>query len=826
MRFPYAARTLRKNPGFTITAVVTLALGIGASTAIFSVVNAVLLRPLPYADPGSLVIVTSDLTARNVNDFQFPAADIKDMRDEGNLFAGLAALQTGKQPVVDDDGHVEEIRAALVTPNLFTLLGTHMTAGRAFTEEDGAPEAPPPGGPAPVVAGVTPAGARVPEMVILSYGYWQRRFGGDRGAIGKFIPLGDVRAQIVGVLAPGFELLMPPRFNIERTPDLYGAARIDFGTASRINVQYRLIGRLKPGVSVGAAQSQMDNIANDLKRRFPIKMTAGLRFRVVPMHQEMVADVQPAILALMGGVTFVLLIACANVANLLLVRTSRRERELAVRAALGGSRTRLVRQMLSEALLLALGGSLLGVGLAALGVRLLVAIGPASLPAIGPVAIDPFVLGFTTVAGLLAAAAFGVIPALRASRPDLVQALRASGRTSELGAGRALRNGVVTTEVALAFVLLVGSGLMLRSFVTLSRSNPGFEPDGVLTFQTQNLRLRTPEERLAFIQLFQQRVSGLPGVTGVTAGLPVPFGGQDANARWGTDVAVNDPSAFQQADLNIVLPGYLRVMRMKLIAGRAFTEADNVPTSTVVLIDRVLAAKAFPGHSAVGKRLYVRYRSNDPEWVDVVGVVEQERRYTPASDGREQIFVTNGQLGHTLAVTWMVRTAGDPARLESSVRSLIAGMDNSVFIGEMKPLSDYVDAARAPTRFALVLIGTFAAIALVLAAVGLYGVLSTIVRQRTAEIGVRMAFGAPKARIFRQMIGEGMRLSVVGVVLGVLSAFALTRAMKSMLVGVAPTDPATFVAIALLFLAIAALSCWLPARRAAALDPANALREE
>ena len=820
--FAYGARSLRKNPGFTITALITLALGIGATTAIFSVVNAVLLRPLPYTDAGRLVVITSDMTARDVNDFPIATGDIKQMRDGGSLFDGIAAVRTFNSPTVNERGETEQIRGALVTTNLFSVLGAHLVAGRDFTDADGTPQ--------PVTLGpngrpVAPTTPPPPPVVILGYGYWQRHFGGERSVVGTVIAVGPARGEVVGIAPPGFELLFPPSFRVERSPDVYLAARIDWATASHINVGFRALGRLKPGVSVSAAQSQMNTVAADLNELVPIKKTAGFRLRVVPMHEEMVAEARPAVLALMGGVTFVLLIACANVANLLLVRTSRRERELAVRAALGGSRSRLMRQMLAESLLLSVGGALLGVGLAELGVKLLVAIGPQDLPTIGRVAIDPIALSFAVGAGVLAAVLFGVLPAWRASRPDIVGVLRSSGRTSELGAGRALRNGVVTAEVALAFVLLVGSGLMLRSFAVLTRADPGFDPTGLLSFQAQRLGGGPPAQGEAFTRLMAERLAGMPGVTGVAAGVPVPFSGGDVTARWGTEVAVNDPAAFREADLGIVTPGYFRVMRTKLLAGRAFTEADNVPKSTSVIVDRALAARAFPGQSAVGKRLFVRYRSNEPEWVDIVGVVDQVRRDSPAADGPEQMYVTDGEIGFGIG-TWIVRTSGDPARLESTVRSTIAQIDPKIPIVNMKPMSAYVRDAYASTRFALALVGAFAAIALALAAVGLYGVLSTIVRQRTAEIGIRMAFGAPKERIFRQMVGEGMRLAGVGIGVGLVAALVLTRTMRSMLVGVRATDPATFVAIALVFVAIAALSCWLPARRAAALDPADALRGE
>ena len=815
-------RSLRRTPAFTITAALTIALGIGASTAVFSVVNAVLLRPLPYPDAGRLAIITSDMVPRQVYDFPLAPGDIRQMREGGTLFSGIAVVNSFQTPTVETDGTTQLVRGAMISSNFLSVLGVRVAAGRDFTEADGTPPAVtagPDGRPAP------PTAPPPPPTLILSYDYWQHHFGGNRSVLGTIVRIGQVRGQVVGVAPKGLELLFPPSFHIDRAPDLYLAARIDWATASHLAFGYRAIGRLKPGASMSAAQAQMNTVTADLSRLVPVKKTAGFRLRVVPMHQAMVAGVRSAVLALMGGVVFVLLIACGNVANLLLVRTSRRERELAVRAALGGSRRRLVWRILGESLVIALAGAAIGVGLAEAGIKVLVALGPQDLPTIGRVAIDPTVLAFTAGAAVVAAAVFGIVPAFRASRPDVITILRSSGRTSELGGGRTLRNAVVTMEVALAFVLLVGSGLMLKSFAVLTRAEPGFDPTGLLTFVTAQRVPGPPAAREAAEHLMQQRLQGMPGVTGVTTGYPIPFSGHAASAPWGTQVVVNDPAAFRQADLGIVAPGFFKVVRAQLIAGRTFTEADDTPTSTSVVVDRDLAARAYPGQSAVGRQLYVKYRSETAERMTIIGVVDQVRRDSPAADGPEQLYVTEGQVGFAVD-NWFVRTDGDPARLGPSVRSAIASIDPSIPVMNLKPMSAYVEAVRAPTRFALVLVGGFGTIALILAVIGLYGVLSTVVRQRTAEIGVRMALGAPKARIFRQIVGEGMRLGAIGLGVGIVAALALTRSMQSMLVGVRPTDPTTFAGIAVLFLAISALSCWLPARRAAALDPANALREE
>jgi predicted permease len=817
----FASRTLRRSPAFTLIAATTIALGIGACTAIFSVVNAVLLRPLPYADAERLVLVWGDMIARDVFDFPFPPADFHDLRERGTLFDEFAAVTTGRQTVSGDEGEPEQVRVAGVTPNFFRLLGGRIIAGRDFEPADGTPPPPP---PAPGAA--PPAGPPPPLQLagILSHGFWQRRYGGDRGVIGRTIAMGNQRVEIVGVLAPGFEVLFPPGTNIERLPDIYSALRVDYAAGSRINVFLRVIGKLKPGVTLAAAQSQLDALATDLRRDFPIKEAAGLQFRVEPMHADLVHDVRPTLLALLGAVLFVLLIACANVANLLLVRAAARDREIAVRTALGGSRWRLVRQLLTESVLLAAIGAVLGVGLATLGIRLLAALQPGDLPRIDTVGIDPVVLGFTAAAAFFAALVFGLAPAVRASRTDIATALRETGRTAAVASGRRLRSGVVVAEVALSFVLLVGSGLMLRSFAALQSVDPGFDPDGVLTFVAQ--ARGNEAQRAAFVQQVRDRIGALPAVTGVAAAFPLPLDGGIANARWGPEAAASDPDLFQQAQVHIVLPSYFETMRARLLAGRVFTEAESVPTTPYVVIDDVLARKAFHGESPVGRRLFIRVRSNEPEWFEVIGVVAQQRHTTLAAEGREALYFVDGQFNHGAANRWVVRTAGDPLALAPAIRAEIAQIDPLVALGEVQPMRALVSRAMAPTRFTLVLIGVFAAVAALLAAIGLYGVLATVVRQRTAEIGVRMAFGAPPRTIQSLFVGEGLKLSVIGIGVGLLAAAALTRVMTSMLVGVAPTDPLTFSSMAVLFVAIAVLASWLPARRAARLDPSRALREE
>ncbi|HET9424766.1 MAG TPA: ABC transporter permease [Gemmatimonadaceae bacterium] len=826
----YAIRSLRQHPAFALTAILTLALGIGASTAIFSVVNAVLLRPLPYADADRLVLIWGDMRARKVNDFPFSPPTYKDLREQTTSFEDIASVTPARVGVSVNGETPEQAKGLGVTPNILSVLGARVIAGRDFEPADAvAPPAPPP--PPPGQAPVGPPPAPPTTMAILNHGYWQRRFGGDQGVIGKTVDVQGNPTMIVGVLAPGFEVLFPPNTNIDPNPDILFAQRINYETASRINVFMRLIGRLKPGVTLAAANNDVERVSARARELYPISKAADTHYRVEAMREDLVTDVRPAILALMGAVTFVLLIACANVANLLLVRAAARERELAVRAALGSSPWRLVRQLLGESLVLSLIGAAAGLGLAYAGIKVLVALAPENLPRLDLVRIDPWVLGFATLAAVVAAGLFGIMPALKASKPDLAEALRSGGRTPGLGGGKLLRNAVVTAEVALSFVLLIGGGLMLRSFIELSRVDPGFNARGLLTFNVGGRGGQTPDQRRAAVADLKARLQALPGVKSVTASFPLPLDGNTVNSRWGPLEAAADQSKFQQANLHVVLPGYFEAMGTRVIEGRVFTEADSRPDHLGVVIDNVLARKAFPGERAVGKKLLIRTRGQEPEILEVIGVVQQQRHEQLAYEDREAIFLPDGFFGHGFVGAWAVRldcrpgAPCDPNSMAATSRRVVNEFDARLPVSNMQAMTTLVDQAMSPTRFALVLIGVFAAVAAILACVGLYGVLTTAVRQRTAEIGMRMTFGATSGNIFGLMIGEGMKLSAAGLVIGLIGAVALTRVMGSMLVGVSPTDPATYAAILVLFLAIAVLACLIPARRAASLDPAVAIRQ-
>ena len=824
-----AFRTLRKSPVFAITAILTIALGVGASTAIFSVANAVLLRPLPYKDPERLVIAMSDMRKRNVRDFPFSNEEFVDLRNgTKNVFDDMAGVFTTRFTQPTQDGSQEQIRLAIATTNFFQLVGAKIIAGRDFTDADGAPQPQPPAlatGTAPDANAPPPP--QLPLMAIVSYEYFQRRYGGNPAVLGQLNTKGPAPVQIVGVLAPHFQLYFPVAADTDPLPQMWVANRLNYDVKNRNSVSIHAVGRLKNGVSLQQAQSAADGVAAEAQKNFVIERTAGYTIRLEPMSLHLVEAVRPAILALMGAVIFLLLIACANVANLLLVRASMRERELAVRTAIGASWWDIAQQMLAEAFVLAAMGAAVGLGLAWLGIYELRAIAPETLPRLDSIRIDGWVLLFTALAGVFAAIVFGFASAWRASRPDVIGVLRGSSRNEGLAGGGLLRKLVVVSEVALSFVLLIGSGLMFRSFLELQRIDPGFDPHGLMTFQILGTSNGSKaEQRAAEIRQIQEKLRSIPGIQSVTAASPFPLAGGFSPIRWGLEDALSDPTKFQAVDFQIVLPGYFETMRTPLLAGRTFTDADNQPKQDVVLVDQVLADKAFPHQSAVGKRILVRLRKPEPEWAEIIGVVAHQREESLAERGREQVYFTDAYADSGAVQQWAIRSSGDPAKFSSELRAAVKAVNPQFSLDEMKPMEALVTQAQASTRFSLLLIGVFAVVAGLLAGVGLYGVLSTVVRQRTAEIGVRMALGARSGTIFNLIVGQGLRLTAVGVAAGLVAALALTRAMTTMLVGVKPTDPITFVTMAVIFFVVAGIASWIPARRAAGVDPAIALRDE
>ena len=820
-----AARTLRSSPIFTLTAAVTIALGVGASTAIFSVTNAVLLQPLPYKDPQQLVILPSDMRNRGVKDFPYSNAEFLDLREGTKQeFEGLAGVFTFPLTLTGDDGLPEQANIGVVTTNYFRLVGARIVLGRDFNDDDGQPQPPP---PAPGTQTTTPPPPRLPIMAIISHEYFQRQFGSNPNVIGKVLNQGKpFSPRIVGVLAPHFQIYFPASADLENAPDIWTANRLGYDAAQRNNVSMRVIGRLKPGVTIKRAQAAADQVTAETRKNFVIENTAGYAIRVVPMRQHLVSEVRPAILALMGAVIFLLLIACANVANLLLVRASLRERELAVRSAIGASWWDLAKQILSEALLLAAIGAAGGLGIAWAGIHELLAIAPAHLPRVDTIRIDSAVLIFTIVASLVAAAIFGLAPAWRAACSDVMMVLRGTSRSEGLASGGLSRKIVVGVEVALAYVLLIGLGLMVRSFVDLQRIDPGFSPQGLLTFQVATDRvLQKPAERAVATRQLEERLRAIPGIQNVTAATPFPLTGGYSPIRWGKEEALSDPTKYMAVDPLIVLPGYFETMHTKLLEGRTFTDEDNQPGHTQVVADKVLADRAFPGQSAIGKRILIRIQTPEPVWVEIIGMVEHERGVSLSEPGREQVYFTDAYVGSGAVTFWALRTGPGPGRYAEDVRATLKAFDPHLLITDMQPMDAVVEKAQAGTRFQLMLIGSFAVIAALLAGVGLYGVLATVVQQRTAEIGIRMALGAQPRNIFQLVVGQGLRLTAIGVLIGLFAAFAVTREMASMLVGIKATDPLTFVTMAVLFFLIAAISAWLPASRAAGLDPRAALQE-
>lgn len=819
----YAVRQFRRNRGFALTVIGTIGLGIGATVGVFSVVHSVLLQPLPYRNPDRLVVAYGDMRRRNTADLPFSSPDFMDLRNSAKtMFEGFAGVRTSRMLLGRSDGGIEQVRSAAVTTNFFQLLGGRLILGRDFQESDALSQTVSSDPTRPVAA---PQSSTPPA--ILSYAYWQRRYGGNPAVIGQRLSSGaEGGPEIVGVLAPGFELLFPPKADVDRSPDVWIATRLTYDAAQRNTLMYRVIGRLKDGVSLDNAQSEADGIAAELRRNFPMWQTSDCHIQLRPMHEYLVAELKPSILALMGAAGFLLLIACANVANLLLVRMSLRERELAMRTALGGGRWDLIRQVLSEAILLAGTGTLLGLALTWAGLHTLSGVASQSQPLLAGVAITLVEIGFGALLGLAAAALFGIAPALHVSRPALMTVLRTSGQNSLLAGGRLLRNGVVITEIALSFALLVGAGLMLRSFVKLQNIDPGFDARGLLTFQVLYPQQPTPEQRHAFLREIHDSLDSIPGVQAVTAATPFPLADQFFPIRWGTEEALGDSSRFQSANYQVVLPGYFETLKTPLMAGRTFTDSDNAPQRNFVIIDQLLAAKAFPHESAIGKRILIRLRTPEPEWVEVIGVVAHQRDTSLAETGREELYLTDGFMGHSFATRWAIRTSSDPSKYESLVRSHIAQLGGPIALTEIQSMESLVAQAQATTRLALLLIGVFALVAALLSTLGIYGVLSTSVRQRTPEIGVRMALGATRGGILTLIVSQGLRLGVIGIVLGCGVALGLTRWIASLLVETRTTDPLTFTGIILAFLVIVAMASWLPARRAASIDPITALRSE
>ncbi|MGH9835268.1 MAG: ABC transporter permease [Blastocatellia bacterium] len=800
----FGVRMLLKHKGFTLIAVLTLSLGIGANTAIFSIVNAVLLRPLPFAEPERLVWFGGWLGADKEQGVT--PADFLDYREQCRSFTQIAAsVSDGIAMNLSGDGEPERIKGGYVTANYLDVFGVKPTLGRTFVAEEG-------------LEGVNMEGGD--RVVVLSRSLWQRRFGADPAIINQTITLDKRNVTVIGVMPPqfqhppGVEIWLPFRF----------PASPQSAFRSREFPFLRPVARLKPGVTRAQAQAEVETIARRLQSLYP-KTNANKSLYLMPLQERLVGNIRLTLLTLLGAVGCVLLIACANVANLLLARAATRQKEIAVRSALGASRGRVVRQLLTESLALALLGACGGALLAKWGVRLLVALSSDYLPRADEVRINATVFAFTLAVALLTGLLFGLAPALQSSRLNLTEALKEGGRGAGSGTRRhRMLNLLVVGEVALAMVLLIGAGLLVNSFVRLQQVNPGFDEKNLLTARIDIPNpYAQPEKKAQFFEQLQQSVAALPGVEAVGLITELPLAGQSADRPFRIEGRPEPlPGQSPHADIRAVNHDYFRAMRIPLLKGRYFTEAEVRDTAKVVLISEELARLYFAGEDAVGQRLF-RGTFGKAPYEEIIGVVGDIRHRGLDSGLRQTIYSPYLGLGFTNLV---IRTANDPVSLAAALRREVAAIDPNQPVANIKTMERWVSESVAQPRFRTLLLGLFSAMALLLSMVGVYGVMSYAVSQRTHELGIRMALGARAGDVLRLVIRQGMKLALAGVAIGLGAAFALTRLIKDLLFGVRATDPMTFAAIALLLAGVALLACYLPARRATKVDPMIALRHE
>ena len=794
----YGARMLLKNPGFTLIAVFTLALGIGANVAIFSVVNAVLLQPLPFAEPDRLVWVWGNIR-NGGNRASVSPLDYLDYRAQNTTFEQFAATFSIPTFVnLTGSGAPERLEGRVATGNFFQALGVNAALGRTFLPEN------------------EKSGNE--RVVALSHGLWQRRFGGDPSIIGKTLTLDGKTYEVLGV--------MPPSFKFPQNAELWAPMNFEMAPEMRQRKAHflRPVGRLKPGVTLAQAQADMDAIARRLEAQYPESNT-GWNLRMVPLRDQLVGNIKPTLQVLFGAVGFVLLIACANVANLLLVRAATRQKEIAVRMALGAARLRIARQMLTESLLLALVGGALGVILAAWGVELIVVFSGDNIPPTAQVGIDRVALGFTLGVSLLTGLLFGLAPALQATRPRLSETLKDGGKGAGQSAPRnRTRNLLVVFETATAVVLLIGAGLLIRSYIRLQQVSPGFDAANVLTTRS-NLaygKYDSPEKTSAFWRQLQERLTALPGIEAVGMVTELPLSGQPNDAPFTVEGRPPvQPNQQYGADFRRVNQDYLRSMRIPLLRGRGFTYQDVRQNAKVVLISEALASGVFPNEEPLGKRLLLGMNERTP--FEIIGVVGDIRHRALEAAPFATMYLPMLDTG------WMnltIRVAGDPLNLAAAVRREAQAIDPDQPIAAVRTMEQVLGESVAAPRYRTWLLGLFAAVALLLAAIGIYGVIAYTTAQRTHELGVRIALGAQSKDVLKLVIGQGIKLALAGVLLGLGGALALTRLVRTLLFGVSATDPLTFAVIALLLTVVALVACWIPARRATKVDPMVALRYE
>ena len=800
----YALRMLFKNPGFTAVAVLTLALGIGANTAIFSVINTVLLRPLPYKEADRLVMVWEDGTRAGYPRDTPAAANYVDWRDQNQVFEGMAAM-ADQSFNLTGIGEPERIEGRRVSANLFTLLGVEPQLGRAFSPEED-----------------QPGNNRV---VILSHGLWQRRFGSDMNITEKTLTLNGDSYMVIGVMPPEFQF---PRREVEMwVPIAFTSQQ----AANRNSHYLQVVARTRPGVTVEQAQAEMDTIAARLQQQYPDSNT-DLGATVVPLHEHVAGDIKPALLVLLAAVGFVLLIACANVANLLLARAAVRQKEIAIRIALGARRLRLIRQLLTESVLLAAIGGAVGLTLALLGVSLLRAFIPENISQARAITIDSTVLGFTLLVSLLTGLIFGLVPALQASSFNLNETLKEGGRDSSSGnRGARIRGALVIAEVAVSLILLIGAGLLINSFLRLRNVDPGFRAENLLTMQIVLPVQRYPNaaRRTVFYDELIRRAEALPGVRSAAVTNWIPL------VRQGDSIGFNiegrpDPGRGQMPTVvtRVVNPGYFETMGIRVIAGRQLGDQDRDNSPNVTVISETMARRYWPGEDPIGKRITPGSpnSSNPDDWITIIGVANDVRQFELNADPKPQMYLSYQQAGFFAPRHLVVSTTVEPRSLADTVRKTVWEIDKDQPVSNISTMEDVLAESIARQRFSMLLLGIFATVAMILAAVGIYGVMSYSVAQRTQEIGVRLALGAQTRDVLKLVIGQGMRLTLAGLAVGLIAAFALTRLIESLLFGVSATDPVTFAAISLVLMGVALVACWVPARRAARVDPIVALKYE
>ncbi len=809
----YSLRLLRQSPSFAVVAILTLALGIGANTAVFSVVNAVLVRPLPYEDPEQLTVIWTDF-GRDLPQNWVSGPELVEMQEFNSLFEAVGAV-IPTTVAFTGSGEPEQIRAAGATGNFFRVMKVNPAQGRLFRDDDD-------------VAGAAP-------VAVLSDGFWKRRFGGDRSILGQTISTDGVPLTVVGILPADFAILHPGS-NFPKDIDVWtpmaGLLQAFFGTGNyeelpRGSHFMNAFARMKPGVTLAQAQSDMSAVALQMQEKTPDYYDFdGWGITVLSLHGDLVEEARPAMLVLLGAVAFVLLIACVNVANLMLARAASREREGAVRAALGAGRWRMIRQLMTESVTLSVVGGAFGLLMAFGLVRVVSAMAPASLPRGDEIGIDSGVLLFTLVVSIGTGILFGFAPALHNLKGDLVESLKEGGRGATGVRGRRLHSLLVVSEVTLAIVLLVGAGLMIRSFSELMNSDPGYNTENLLT-----MRVSLPGGKYdgngqrAFFDSLLERTAALPGVLSAGAISHLPLSGIGGSGTTRVDRTDQFPAdeAYIEADRRYVSPDYFPTMGVRLVAGRNFTSADAVEAPLVAVVDEEFAGRFWPDDDPVGKHISIQFR--EPVWREVVGVVAHSRHTDLETVGREQVYMPYKQVPQS-GMFLTLKTQGDPLSLASAVRTEVWALDDDQPVDDVATMASRVEGALGPTRFNLMLLSVFATLALLLAAVGVYGVVSYSVTQRNHEIGVRMALGAGRGDVQGMILRQSLTTVVAGLVFGLVAALGLTRFIASLLYNVSPNDPPTYAWVALVLTITAALACYLPALRATRVDPGSVLHQE